>query len=103
MDYAALAAEMLSKTGAMMKTNVPKQMNMLLHGEMFILHFISHKGDDVLPSELSVAMEASTARVAMTRAARSCMRFRYHSPRPDAQAAISSTHAAQVVSDRRER
>lgn len=65
MDYAVLAAEMLSKSGAMMKTNIPKQMNMLLHGEMFILHFICRKGDDVLPSELSTAMEASTARVAM--------------------------------------
>lgn len=65
MDYAALAAEMLTKAGAMMKTNVPKQMNMLIHGEMFILHFICRKGDEVLPSELSIAMGASTARVAM--------------------------------------
>lgn len=65
MDYTALAVEMLQKTGVMMKMNVPKQMNMLLHGEMFILHYLSHKGTEVLPSELSTAMEASTARVAM--------------------------------------
>lgn len=65
MDDTSLAAEMLKKTAAMMKTNVPKQMTAFLHGEMFILHFLSHQEGDVLPSEISAAMNASTARVAM--------------------------------------
>jgi DNA-binding MarR family transcriptional regulator len=65
MDNTSLAVEMLSKTAAMMRTNVPKQMTSFLHGEMFILHFLAHQEGDVLPSEISAAMNASTARVAM--------------------------------------
>ncbi len=42
-----------------------RQINSVLHGEMFILHFISHKKAPVLPSELSVVTKTSSARVAM--------------------------------------
>ncbi|MEL4105596.1 MarR family winged helix-turn-helix transcriptional regulator [Oscillospiraceae bacterium WX1] len=65
MDTAQLAAEMLAKTGEMMRTSWPRKMHAFLQGEMFILHFISHQSGDVLPSELSAAMKTSTARVAM--------------------------------------
>lgn len=65
MDYSALATEMLAATAAMMKSNGPKQAQSFMQGEMFILHYISHKNTDVIPSEISTAMNASSARVAM--------------------------------------
>lgn len=65
MDYSSLATEMLSATAAMMKSNGPKQAHSFMQGEMFILHYITHKNTDVIPSEISTAMNASSARVAM--------------------------------------
>lgn len=65
MEYSALAAEMMSKTAEMLKISGTKQAQMLLHGEMFILHFIIHQKAEVTPSEISAAMGASSARVAM--------------------------------------
>ncbi len=65
MDVKTLAAEMLQKTRMLMKANGPKQIGAMLHGEMFIMHYILQKNDDVLPSEIAAAMGVSTARVAM--------------------------------------
>lgn len=66
MNYDDLASEMLKKTGAMMKTSFwPKKANAFLHGEMFILNYLVFRETDVLPGELSAAMNTSTARVAM--------------------------------------
>jgi MarR family transcriptional regulator, organic hydroperoxide resistance regulator len=66
MDYDELATEMLQETGAMMKTSFwPKKANAFLHGEMFILNFLIFQGKDVLPGEISTAMNTSSARVAM--------------------------------------
>lgn len=65
MDVTALAAEMLQKTRALMKANGPKQMGEMFHGEMFIMHYMLQRNDDVLPSEISTAMGVTTARVAM--------------------------------------
>lgn len=65
MDYSALAAELMSKTAEMLKINGPKQAQTFLFGEMFILHFILHHQGEVTPSEISSAMNASSARVAM--------------------------------------
>lgn len=64
MDYGELAAEIVMKMRDLMKAKVPKQINTSMRGEMFILHYILRRGEDVLPSELSVAMDASSARVA---------------------------------------
>lgn len=66
MDYTDLAAELMAKTGRMMKSSFwPKKASAFLHGEMFILNYLVNRQEDVLPSELSCAMNASTARVAM--------------------------------------
>lgn len=66
MDYSDLAYEVMAKTGRMMKSSFwPKKASAFLHGEMFILNFLVHVQDDVLPSELAAAMNTSTARVAM--------------------------------------
>jgi DNA-binding MarR family transcriptional regulator len=66
MNYDELATEMLQSTGAMLKSSFwPKKANAFLHGEMFILNYLIFEGHDALPSELSAAMNTSSARVAM--------------------------------------
>ncbi len=66
MDYSELAAEVMLKTGGMMKSSFwPKKANTFLHGEMFILNFLVNLQADSMPSELAAAMNTSTARVAM--------------------------------------
>lgn len=66
MGYSELAAEVMAKTGRMMKSSFwPKKANAFLHGEMFILNFLVNRQSDTLPSELAAAMNTSTARVAM--------------------------------------
>ncbi|NLT15597.1 MAG: winged helix-turn-helix transcriptional regulator [Clostridiales bacterium] len=66
MDYSDLAAEVMMKTGRMMKSSFwPKKANAFLHGEMFILNYLVNQNEDALPSELAAAMNTSTARVAM--------------------------------------
>lgn len=66
MDYHNLAAEVLDKTGAMMKSGFwPNKAHAFIHGEMFILNYMTFHANEVLPSELSAAMKTSSARVAM--------------------------------------
>ena len=66
MDYDELASEMIRKTASMMKSSFwPKKANAFLHGEMFILNFLMFQDRVVMPGEISAAMNASTARVAM--------------------------------------
>ncbi len=66
MDYSQLAKEFLESQGRMMKSSFwPKKANAFLHGEMFILNYLNFGQGEALPSELSAAMNTSTARVAM--------------------------------------
>ena len=66
MEYDDLASEMLQKTGAMLKSSFwPKKVNAFLHGEMFILNYLIFQDKNVLPGEISTAMNTSSARVAM--------------------------------------
>jgi MarR family transcriptional regulator, organic hydroperoxide resistance regulator len=66
MDYSQLALEVMAANGRMMKSSVwPKKYNNFLHGEMFILDYLMNLQGDAMPSELSNAMNASSARVAM--------------------------------------
>ena len=60
-----LTTEVLNKSRMMFFEIKKRQINSVMRGEMFILHFISHKNGAVLPSELSVVTKTSTARVAM--------------------------------------
>ncbi len=45
-------------------SQVQKQIDTSLHGEISVLQYLAHKGDDVIPSEISDVMQVSTARVA---------------------------------------
>ena len=65
MMYSELTNEVLNKWRMMFFEIKKRHINSVMHGEMFILHFISHKKAAVLPSELSVATKTSSARVAM--------------------------------------
>lgn len=66
MKDADLASKVLGKTMRMMKSSFwPKKASAFLHGEMFILNYLTNKPDDATPSKLANAMNASTARIAM--------------------------------------
>ncbi len=66
MDYSQLASDVVSATMAMKRSNFwNKKTSAFLHGEMFILNHIICQEQGVLPGELSSAMNASTARIAM--------------------------------------
>ena len=64
MDYTELAAELLEKMHALQKARPHKNINEALHGEMFVLHFISMQKSEVLPGDISTEMDVSSARVA---------------------------------------
>lgn len=65
MDTSHLADEILMKTGALLRLGLKKKTNSFVHGEGFILNYLYDKGAGALPSELSAAMQSSSARVAM--------------------------------------
>lgn len=65
MDYSDLARELAVKTATMFRSCWPKQLHSFIHGEMFILNHLHEIKGDAMPSELSAAMSASTARIAM--------------------------------------
>lgn len=65
MDYSDLVSELLAKTALMFRSSWPKQMHTFIHGEMFILNYLLEFKGSAAPTELSTAMNASTARVAM--------------------------------------
>jgi len=46
-----------------MKNNAADDINRENKGEHFVLHYLSEKGEEVSPSELSVALQSSPARV----------------------------------------
>ena len=66
MDFSALTYEMIHKTGELMKTSFwPKKATAFIHGEMFMLNHMAHRGESVTPGELAAAMNTSSARVAV--------------------------------------
>ncbi len=64
MDYMALAEQMLEKVQALSKAKPQKSITESMQGEAFVLGYIAQHGDYVLPSEISHAMNVSTARIA---------------------------------------
>lgn len=46
-----------------MKNNASEEINRENKGELFVLHYLSDKGDDASPSELSSALHSSPARI----------------------------------------
>ena len=64
MDYEALAKTMLSKMYMLNKTRPQRSINEGMRGEAFVLQYIIHNENAVLPSEISHYMNISTARMA---------------------------------------
>ena len=65
MDYNALAVEMLDKMHAQYKSTAFKQIHEALHGGAFILQYIALNGGSVLPGDICLKMNISSARVAV--------------------------------------
>ena len=63
-DYHAVALEYMATLFQMRKRKNDKKINDSMHGEQFVLSFVSHRGGSVTPSEISNAMGISTARIA---------------------------------------
>lgn len=66
MDYEALALEFMQKMYILNRERAQKQFNESMQGESFVLQFLAHQEDAVLPSEISNFMGISTARIAVT-------------------------------------
>ncbi len=64
MDFERMAQEYLETMYYMRKMNSHKQIHDSVHGENFVLFFISQKGGKVIPSDISNEMGISSARVA---------------------------------------
>jgi DNA-binding MarR family transcriptional regulator len=64
MDYNALAREYMKILYKMRKRKSPKRINDSLHGEQFVLAFLSRHDGRVIPGDISKEMGISSARVA---------------------------------------
>jgi len=63
MDYDQLSRTLLSAMKKIHDSQVQKQINASLSGETYVLQYLAHQGHDVIPSEISDAVQVSTARV----------------------------------------
>lgn len=66
MDYDQLSSSMLLSMKKIRDSQIQKQINASMQGEMFVLQYLAHQGHEMSPSEISDAMQVSTARVAAT-------------------------------------
>ena len=64
MDYNALAREYMMVLYKMRKRKSPKRINDSLHGEQFVLAFLSRHDGRVIPGDISKEMGISSARIA---------------------------------------
>ncbi|MBN7773626.1 MarR family winged helix-turn-helix transcriptional regulator [Clostridium aminobutyricum] len=64
MDYEKLAIEFMEKMHLLKKARPHRQINESMHGESFMLHYLSFQGNSALPSEISNIMGISSARIA---------------------------------------
>lgn len=64
MDYAELATEWLQKMRLLKQARPQQNIDASLHGEAFVLQFIAHNNETVLPSDISRTMGVSSAMVA---------------------------------------
>lgn len=64
MDYEKLAREFMETMHHMRGRKTQQQINDSMHGEQFVLFYISKHEGNVIPSEISNEMEISSARVA---------------------------------------
>lgn len=66
MEYEVLAREFMECMHMIKKAGPQKPIEESMRGEAFVIQFLSHHGDSVLPSEISNIMGISTARIAAT-------------------------------------
>ncbi|MCL2160083.1 MAG: winged helix DNA-binding protein [Oscillospiraceae bacterium] len=64
MDYMKLAAELFCDMGNIRRVKSQRNIHESLHGEAFVLHYISMRDTEVQPGEIGREMNVSTARVA---------------------------------------
>lgn len=64
MDYSALTSELLKKMALLIRSNPHKQIGEYAGGEICILNYLVYIDGAALPSEMSLAMEISSARIA---------------------------------------
>ena len=68
MDYSQLAAEllngMLSLHRVKPQKNIQENINKILQGKVFVLHYIASHEGDVLPGKIACEMGVSSARIA---------------------------------------
>lgn len=63
LGYADKAFAAFNKIMSNSRKNMLEDINRANKGELFVLQFLEMRGTEVLPSELSVALRASTARI----------------------------------------
>jgi len=63
-DYKELAAEFMQKLHILNKARPHKRISESMHGEAFVLKYLSYQDGFVLPSEISNIMGISSARIA---------------------------------------
>ncbi|HEX3078603.1 MAG TPA: MarR family transcriptional regulator [Lachnospiraceae bacterium] len=66
MDYEGLAREYMEVMYQMRKRSAQKHINDSMHGENFVLHYISMHEGNVVPSDISNEMGITSARIAAT-------------------------------------
>ncbi len=64
MDYHALALEFMEKMYLLRQAKPHRQMSKSMHGECFVLQYIAHQEEAVVPGELREIMGISSARIA---------------------------------------
>ena len=63
LNYADEAFVAFNEIMSSSQKNMLENVNRANKGELFVLHFLSKRNTEVLPSELSIALRASTARI----------------------------------------
>ncbi|MGB4660369.1 MAG: transcriptional regulator [Mobilitalea sp.] len=66
MDYTELAMKLMENMFMLQKGKKQQEMSKSVHGETFVLAYLSMRKGDVLPSEISSQMSISSARIAAT-------------------------------------
>lgn len=64
MEFQLLARDFLHQMYLLRRVRPQRQISEAMRGEAFILQYIDEQGGNVQPSEISEAMDTSTARVA---------------------------------------
>jgi len=64
MDYKDLAKEFSANMSMLNASRPHRDIDRAMQGEMFVLHFLADRDEEILPGEISAQMNVSSARVA---------------------------------------